>query len=338
MRILIVAPVPPTSTRGNRITALRWQSLLQQLGCEVTIAESYQDDLPYDVLVALHARRSHAAIRRFRELQPQARVIVCLTGTDLHVDFQSANQHHRDATTRQNYRDVQDSLQRADLIVLLEPHGIAKLPARFRTQTRVILQSAEPAELAASPRNGEFLVTVIAHLRAIKDPFRTARAARQLPETSRIRVVQIGAALNPTMRLEAENEQRLNPRYQWIGPVPHAVAIGWLTQSQLTVLSSIHEGAPSVISEAVVNGIPVLASRIDACIGLLGSDYPGLFPVGDTQQLADLMSRAELDPAFLQQLNRAVRDRQYQFSRDRELQAWRDLLRELGLCESGLAP
>jgi glycosyltransferase involved in cell wall biosynthesis len=43
------------------------------------------------------------------------------------------------------------------------------------------------------------------------------------------------------------------------------------------------------ISEAAVAGVPVLASRMDDNVGLLGAGYPGYFPVGDTQALARLL-------------------------------------------------
>jgi hypothetical protein len=34
------------------------------------------------------------------------------------------------------------------------------------------------------------------------------------------------------------------------------------------------EGGANVISEAIVDGIPVIASRIDGSVGLLGAEYP----------------------------------------------------------------
>ena len=58
------------------------------------------------------------------------------------------------------------------------------------------------------------------------------------------------------------------------------------------VISSLSEGGANVISEAAVAGVPVLASRIDGNVGLLGADYPGYFPVGDTEALARLLRTA----------------------------------------------
>jgi glycosyltransferase involved in cell wall biosynthesis len=86
-----------------------------------------------------------------------------------------------------------------------------------------------------------------------------------------------------------------------------------------------------VISEAAVAGVPVLASRIDGNVGLLGSDYPGYFSVGDTRALAGLLERLEQKPAFARLLATAVTRRAPLFRPARETAAWRSLLAEVAL-------
>src|SRR5688572_2598773 len=107
MRIGIVTPAPPGSHYGNRITALRWARILRRLGNRVSILETYAGQ-PYDLLVALHARRSHSSIINFRRQNPGAPIIVALTGTDL----------YRDIRTNQSARE---SLDLATRIVVLQP-------------------------------------------------------------------------------------------------------------------------------------------------------------------------------------------------------------------------
>jgi len=97
------------------------------------------------------------------------------------------------------------------------------------------------------------------------------------------------------------------------------------------VLSSLSEGGANVISEAIVVGVPILASRMDGNIGLLGADYPGYFPVGDTKALARLLQRIEGDPRFLAVLQRATARRAPLFKPKREVAAWRRLLAELSV-------
>jgi glycosyltransferase involved in cell wall biosynthesis len=84
-----------------------------------------------------------------------------------------------------------------------------------------------------------------------------------------------------------------------------------------------------VISETVAAGVPVLASRIDGSVGLLGRDYPGYFPVGDTAALVRLLRRIETRPQFLARLHRAIARRAPLFRPAREKAAWKKLIGEI---------
>src|SRR5262249_3880652 len=145
---------------------------------------------------------------------------------------------------------------------------------------------------------GTFKVVVLGHLRHEKDPFRTALALRLLPAESRIRVTHLGRALTVPMQRRAKKLSATEPRYRWLGEVPRRRARKILAQSHLLVLSSRMEGGANAISEALADGVPILASRISGSIGLLGARYPGFFETGDTEGLARLLTRAETDPRY----------------------------------------
>jgi glycosyltransferase involved in cell wall biosynthesis len=124
-------------------------------------------------------------------------------------------------------------------------------------------------------------------------------------------------------------EMQENPRYDWLGDVPRGRALQILARCRLLVLSSKMEGGANAISEAVVAGTPVLASRIDGSVGLLGEGYPGYFPVGDTKALAALLRRVETDARFFAKLKRICDGLKPLFRPARERAAWRGLLAEL---------
>jgi glycosyltransferase involved in cell wall biosynthesis len=163
----------------------------------------------------------------------------------------------------------------------------------------------------------------------VKDPFRTALAARKLPPTSRIRVRHLGAALEAGTAGRARQEERRNPRYRWLGDQPRGRALRVLARSRLLVLTSWLEGGANALSEALACSVPVLASRIDGSIGLLGRGYPGYFTAGDTTALRDLLRRAETDPRFYARLTAACRKRRPLVAPDRERRRWAALLREV---------
>lgn len=330
MRIGIVTPAPPGSRSGNRITALRWAKILRGLGNRVSIVQAYGGE-PYDLLLALHARRSHASINSFRRKNIEAPIVVALTGTDLYRDIRS---NHL----------AQESLEIATRIVVLQPRAIEELRPSLRGKTRIIYQSVENRREPATARaaktrdskaerrerfSGSFDVCVIGHLRTVKDPFRTAMAARALPQSSRIRVVQVGGAMTDAMAARARKEMRVNQRYEWLGEQPRSRVRRILAKSCLCVLSSHMEGGANVLSEALVNSVPVIASRIDGNVGILGADYPGYFDVGDTKRLAQLLRLAETCPEYLADLTARVGKLAPLFSPAREKHAWADLISEL---------
>lgn len=315
MRFLIVTPVPRGSRAGNRITAERCAKILRTLQHRVTVTDKY-DGQPCDVLIALHARRGAAAIRASRKQCPTRPIILVLTGTDLHWDLE------RNATARR-------SLELADHLILLEPEGLRLLAEHQQSKASVILQSAEPVVPPPPPLSSCFEVTVVGHLRHVKDPFRTALAARQLPRESRIRIAHIGAALDNSMRRRAAAEAERNPRYRWLGELPHWQARRRIARSRLLVMSSRREGAPIVISEALVSNVPILATRICATVGMLGGDYPGFFPVGDTGRLRQLLIRAETEADFHASLKKHCARQASRFHPRHEVDAWRQMVKRI---------
>src|SRR5207237_8191787 len=136
MRIGIVTPAPPDSRYGNRITAVRWAKILRTLGHWASISQAYGGE-PYDLLIALHARRSHPSIINFRRHYPEAPVIIALTGTDLYRDIPT---NHL----------AQKSLEIAARIVVLQPKALEVLRPSLRDKARIIYQSVDGAREPAS--------------------------------------------------------------------------------------------------------------------------------------------------------------------------------------------
>jgi putative glycosyltransferase (TIGR04348 family) len=317
MRISIITPAPPRSLYGNRVTALRWARMLRELGHHISIATAYTGQ-PCDLLIALHARRSYPSVELFNREHPDRPLIVALTGTDLYRDLPRS-------------RSAQRALELATRIVTLQPNAQAELPPRVRQKVRVIYQSFPAKEQPKSSRpnrHGSFDVCVIGHLRPVKDPFRTALAVRRLPPGSHIRLLHLGAAMDDRMASRARAEMEVNPRYSWLGEQSRARVQQILTRSAICVLSSKLEGGANVLSEAIVAGTPVLASRIAGSIGILGEDYAGYFDVGDSEGLARLLDRAERDAAFLERLKSDCARLKPLFNPARELAAWRRLIPE----------
>lgn len=315
-KVVIVTPAPPGSRAGNRSTATRWARILRGLGCRVSIQMEW-DGSDCDLMVALHARKSHASLASFRARWPDRPAVLALTGTDVYRDIRS------DASAR-------ESLEMATRLVVLQEAALAELGAGLRQKARVIHQSVA-TRLVPRPPLRAFRACFLGHLREEKDPFRPALALRHLPATAPIEVVQAGKPLSVAMEREAQELMRAEPRYRWVGELPHWRAMRLLARSHVMVISSVLEGGAHVVSEAIALGVPVIASDIPGNRGLLGDDYPSYFPVGDEAALAGLIRRAMDDEDFLGKLRSAVILRRPLVAPFREAEAWRKLLVELRL-------
>ena len=313
MEISLITPAAKRSKSGNRTTANRWQRILAGLGCRVRVTETY-DGAPADMMVALHAWRSAESITQYREKYPDRPLIVALTGTDIYR-FQES---HPDVTRR--------SMEMADWLVCLHDRVVRDIPAAFGAKLTVAPQSAKPLSRPRRPAERHFDICVIGHLREEKDSLRTAYAVRDLPPDSRLRVIHLGKAHDDKWAHDAKAEMCRNRRYHWRGEMPGWTVRREFAKTHLMVISSIMEGGANVVSEALVAGVPVIASDISGNIGLLGEDYPGYYPVKDTDGLRALLIRAENDTTFLTDLDRRCRALAPRFTPENESAAWKSVL------------
>lgn len=312
MEIVLITPAGAGSRAGNRATATRWARFLHTLGHRVAVDVDY-DGRPAELMIALHAWRSAAAIRRFAAARPGAPLVVVLTGTDIYR-FQHT---HPDTTL--------ESIARADVLVGLHDRVASDIPAAFRPKLCTVLQSAAPLA-RHSPARRHFDVCVVGHLRDEKDSLRAALALREVPAASRLRVIQAGRAHDAHWEAAARAEMAVNPRYRWRGELAHSEVRRLMARAQLMVLSSRMEGGANAVAEACMADLPIIASDIPGNRGMLGDDYPGYYPVADTAALRALLLRAERDAAFLDALRAACGAQAVRFRPECERAALADVV------------
>lgn len=313
--VFIVTPTTAAANNGNWQTARRWARLLSR-DYRTQIATRWSGE-PADLMIALHARRSAESIAAWSGQLVKAPLVVVLTGTDLYRDIAA------DPVARQ-------SLQLADRLVVLQEMGPRSLPAGLRAKSAVVFQSgARRKRLAKTPRHLRALM--VGHLRSEKSPETWFKAARILAEREDILLDHIGAPLDDALADAALAAQADCPRYRWLGALAHAQTLKRIQRAHVLVHASRMEGGAHVVLEAVRSGTPVLASRIDGNVGMLGEDYAGYFRWGNAAQLAALLVRCREgmtapDGGLLERLADQCETRSPLFEPEREAARLRDLV------------
>ena len=272
------------------------------------------DGEPADILITLHAIKGAPAVFDFKKKTPNGRVIILLTGTDIYQGLAEGSQIGGDA------------LQVADRIVVPQEAALRKLPEKVRGKTVVIRPSLDPIAVKATSSQSPFVISVVGHLRPVKRPFLTIETLAQHPEWSDLEVWQIGQALDAEMRKTAEFWMEEDKRYRWCGGLPREESLALCAKSSLTINSSILEGGANAVLEAMTMGVPVLASRIEGNVGLMGDDYPGYFEEGGMAKALEAIMHQRVD---LDEWSLLLADRLPLFSRVRESESWLELLIEL---------
>lgn len=311
--VVLVSPALADANNGNWHTTRRWAQCLAG-HCATLLRAQWPEPPPSaeaeaDALIALHARRSAPSIAAWARQCPGKPLILILTGTDLYRDILANT-------------SAQQSLALATHLVVLQEAGLQALPAAMRHKARVIYQSARALKPAVKPVR-HFRALMVGHLREEKDPLTWIRAAARLaPGTAsppvHLLFDHIGDALTPDLALAVRTAQTSIPGYRWLGGLPQATTRQHIKQAHVLVNSSRMEGGAQVILQAVRSGTPVLASKINGNIGMLGAGYAGYFPVGDDAALAVLLLRCATDAGFLALLEKQCSERAHLFDPEAE--------------------
>ncbi|MEO6566835.1 MAG: selenoneine biosynthesis selenosugar synthase SenB [Casimicrobiaceae bacterium] len=294
--LLLVTPYLADANNGNWRTAARWARLLSPHFEVIVQAASAPVGSGRGAgavaMLALHARRSHAAIVGWRAAMPGRPHAVVLTGTDLYRDWPDGDP------------DTLDSIAHADQLIVLQDDARMQLPPAQRRRTQVVFQSARTLRSLPHKHQERLHCVLVAHLREEKDPATALAAWRMLPPDVPATLTVIGAALDPALGRAARDLAAADPRVQWLGPRLHPWTRQAIKRAHLLVVPSRMEGGANVVVEAVTAGTAVLGSRMSGNVGMLGTDYAGYFAVGDAAGLAALVMRCTTVRALLRRLER----------------------------------
>ncbi len=104
----------------------------------------------------------------------------------------------------------------------------------------------------------------------------------------------------------------------------------WLCSLDAFVLSSVSEGCPNILMEAMACGLPCIATRVGAVEDLMEDTISGLIvPWGNATAITEALNWIIQLPDRGLSLGRAARNRMKSYSPKRERLEWETLYREI---------
>lgn len=128
------------------------------------------------------------------------------------------------------------------------------------------------------------------------------------------------------VRLETLARERLRDSFVFTGPLPPEDVHATLRESDVFVLNSSYEGLSHVLIEALMTGLPIVATRAGGNGEVLTDESGVLIPVGDTAALTEVLAKLMRDPELRARLGRGARERARLFSVPVMLARTKDLL------------
>ncbi len=271
MHILLFTPYF-NQPRGNSTTSKRIIHFLQKEGIQTSVFPYLEKDpwhLPQtDVVHILHATRfvSWAQENHYAINQPY---IVTMGGTDINLDLQSPMSE-----------DIYALLDMASFITVFTQDAawkVGHLSKDWLNKTVVIPQTAWISwNITMKTQYDEPQILLPAGLRPVKDVLQVIPALDDLIISyPNLHFTLLGANLSDQVYHQVMEASRNRPWFTYAGVVPYEIMTNWYNLSNIVINTSISEGQPLAVMEAMAMGKPVIARKIPANESLILHNQTG---------------------------------------------------------------
>jgi glycosyltransferase involved in cell wall biosynthesis len=178
-------------------------------------------------------------------------------------------------------------------------------------------RSAVRAELGID--QGEWLVLQVARLDALKDHATAVRTlARVIGHGIRAQLVLVGEGPEHTKIRQVAQQHNLERQVRFLGlrtDIPRL-----LSAADLCLLTSVSEGIPLTLIEAMAVGLPVVSTRVGGVQEVIEDGKTGLLaPRGDDAALAERVLHVVHNPSLRRQMGELGRERAQALFSDQQM-------------------
>lgn len=228
------------------------------------------------------------------------------------------------------YLDIQIGVSQeiVDALCKNYKHGMKMLPARL-IYNGINMGTENPISPEPQKKSSSFTIASVGRLteqKGFSDLISaTAIARKQIPN---LKLILIGdGELRESLQAEAKKLQ-IEDNVNFTGTVNNVNE--YLKQMDLFVSSSLWEGLPTVIMEAMLAGVPVVATSIPGSIDMIKPGVNGwLASPGKPEHLAEVIVEALLDFESRDSYRRAAMETVKEFSLEKIAEKYQALYREI---------
>ena len=323
---LQVAPGPLDWMRVAK--ALRWDPLClpgPTLAYHARAVASYMDREAPDCVLSNLSRPNAATLLACRLLDKHPPVVPVMRNSVHHDRFRTRRRHRHLAREALHFVGVSQGVSES----LAASAGVPR--SRITTIYNPVVTPRLHAEMAERPRHPWFLdrgapvILAVGRLTAQKDYPTLIKAFARLAARRPCRLVILGEGKKRRELEDLVKGHYLADRVSLPGWVDNPFA--FMSRASLFVLSSLHEGLPGVLVQALACGCPCVSTDCPAGPSeiLQGGEFGPLVPVGDDVALADAMHRVLARPPERRRLQQRAAD----FSADQAVTAYEQLISAL---------
>lgn len=260
MKVVLAVPHYP-QPRGNTVTVQRISSGLKALGVQTEIISTTAQppllSLPEaDLIHGFHAYQFYRFLEKLNT-KPE-RYVVTMTGTDLNHDLFDSDKRPAILTC----------LYEAKAIHVFDEKAKQLLTKEVPELTDKIISIAQgnsnfgKTEWVSDKEDGTFLFLLPAGIRKVKNIQSAIAVLSRLHERyPHIRLWLAGPVLEETEGEAVMEQVRRNSDWiRYLGPVPHEKMGSLYGKADVVLNTSLTEGQPAAIIEAMGIGVPVIVS------------------------------------------------------------------------------
>ncbi|NLK51843.1 MAG: glycosyltransferase family 4 protein [Syntrophomonadaceae bacterium] len=348
-KILMVTPLY-RAQRGNSITVERLKKGLQPKGFSIDVV-SLEDSVPdfaagaavdpawLGFLQNAVREKRYALMHGFHgfyfgkvlEAVPEIAALPLLlttTGTDLHYYLSGDGE-----------RVIRNTFKAVKKIVLFNEAFRARIRNSYPELSSKLVTIPQGIDLPEGKIKGredlgwsedDLVFFLPSGFRVVKNLDLAINALMKIqPDFPQVRLLIVGAAIDPDYTRAIEKRLRQLPWVRWLGEIPHAEMKGIIALADIVLNTSYSEGQPQGALEAMSLGKPAILSAVPGNLNLMTSGVEGFYVSNEEELMAaarTLISNQQLREKMGRAAQKLVES---EFSLKKELTSYAKLYDEL---------